>query len=141
MRLRTTKLKEAARFKAALENHGVTATDLCGITYAQYVAEVDPVLKLWEEKQRLSQAAQAKAQEVVNALPRVVEANRRLKDAARCSPLHGSNSPLWADLGFVPDNQRKSGLHRGSSPLPEMPPVTPVVPPQTPPIPPLSVAV
>lgn len=101
--------------KEALQNNNATGIDFAGINYTQFVSGVAPSFDKREEYEGNLMLAIGQRQEIENADEISAAFVTHMRDAIRCHPDYGPNSALYVQCGYIADNQKKSGLTRGSS--------------------------
>ena len=83
-----------------------------GLTLAQFKAKVKPSLDLRTEIATLETQLNAARQSRHNADTVSNEAGLAVVNGVRCAPDQGENSALYKAMGYIPKNDRKSGLVR-----------------------------
>lgn len=83
-----------------------------GLTLAQFKVKVKPSLDLRAEIATLETQLSAARQSRHNADAVSNEAGLAVVNGVRCAPDQGENSALYKAMGYIPKNDRKSGLVR-----------------------------
>ena len=92
-----------------------------GPTLAQFKVKVKPSLDLRVEIATLETQLSAARQSRHNADAVSNEAGLAVVNGVRCAPDQGENSALYKAMGYIPKNDRKSGLVRPvSNPAPAL---------------------
>ena len=86
-----------------------------GTTLAEFTATVQPSLAPRAKIEELNSQIKEQAQLRDAADPASHAEYKRLVKAIAGDKAFGTNSPLYRALGYVPDDERASGLHRGKS--------------------------
>ena len=94
-----------------------TAT-LGGSTLAEFTATVKPSLDPRAKIKTLEAQIKEQAQLRDQADPASHAEYKRIVKCIAGDKAFGTNSPLYRALGYVPDDERASGLHRGGIPVP-----------------------
>ncbi len=98
---------------AGWEEHAANAT-FAGKTLAQVKQTVKPSLDARAQIADLEQQTTTARVDRDNADPASLEVVQQVVNSIKGDPNHGENSPLYAALGYVRKDDRKSGLTRAS---------------------------
>jgi len=104
------------------------ATTIGGTTVVEFAATVKPSLDPRAKIESLDSQIKEQAQLRDAADPASHAEYKRIVKAIAGDKAFGMNSPLYRALGYVPDDERASGLHRSNGPAATKPPGTPVPP-------------
>ena len=91
---------------------GAEGDSFAGQTLPQFLLKVKPALDRRAEIESLEQQLTLARQNRNNSDDVSMEMCQTVMDKMKSHPSHGANSALYKTMGYVPKNERKSGLVR-----------------------------
>ena len=105
--------EKAGVVKDAWVNSEATGVAFGGLTYEQFCSGVAPSHDTRVDYSQTLNVAVGQRQAIDNADEDTGDLVQRVVDGIKSHPDYGINSPFYAQCGYVPKNQRRSGNTRG----------------------------